>query len=533
MAEGRFDYIVVGGGSAGCAVAARLSEDPGTRVLLLEAGPRDRNFWIHLPIGYYRTIYNPKVARSFTTEPEPHLDDREVIWPRGKVLGGCSSINGLVYARGQPADYDHWRQLGNEGWSWDEVLPFFKKSEDYPHGDDALRGRGGPLKVSGPSFRPPLMLAYIEAAKQAGIPENPDYNGAVQDGVAWFQLTVRNGWRWSAAKSYLRPALGRPNLAIQTDAFARRLVLEGRRVVGVEYETGGHTVAVRAEREVILSAGALQSPHLLLLSGIGPGEALQAQGLEVRHELPGVGKNLQDHFQARIVYRSGLPATLNDAARTLFGRARMGLEWALGRRGWLTVGAGVVTLFWRTRPELETPDIQFHVIPFSADKPGAPLHDFSGYVVSVCQLRPESRGELSLRSADPREPPRIRANYLAAETDRRTILDGLKLIRRIADQPALKDYREAEVTPGPDCRTDEELMAYVRARGGTIFHPAGTCKMGPASDPMAVVDPRLRVHGLEGVRIADCSIMPTVVSGNTNAPAIMIGEKLAAMLKAA
>ena len=527
----RFDYVIVGAGSAGCVLANRLSADPKTRVLLLEAGPRDTNFWIHVPIGYYRTIYNPATATTFMTEPEPELDDRQIPWPRGRVLGGSSSINGLVYVRGQPEDYDHWRQLGNQGWAWDDVLPVFKALEDTPLGDPELRGRGGPLAVTAPIYKSALGDAFIEAAESAGIPRNPDYNGAEQAGCGYFQVTVKKGKRCSAAVAYLREAERRPNLEIRTGCLARRVRLDGNRAVGVDYIQNDREQSVDADAEVILAAGAIQSPHLLLLSGIGAGEDLQAQGLATARDLPGVGRNLQDHFQARTIWRAPIPATLNDISNSVLQRGLAGLQWALFKTGPLTVGAGLVTLFWKTRDELATPDVQFHFIPFSADKPGQALHPYPGYTVSVCQLRPESRGELSLRSPDPTEPPLIRANYLSTESDRQTMLDGLKLIRRVMHQPPMQPYVTEEKLPGAAIDDDETLMTFIRATGGTIFHPSGTCKMGPESDRLAVVDARLRVHGLKGLRVVDASIMPTVVSGNTNGPTIMIGEKAAAMIQ--
>jgi choline dehydrogenase len=527
-----YDFIVIGAGSAGCALANRLSADPATRVLLLEAGGRDRNFWIHVPIGYYRTIFNPKFGWGYQTEPEPGLNGRRIPWPRGKVLGGSSSINGLVYIRGQKEDFDHWRQLGNPGWSYDDVLPYFKRAEDQARGPDAWHGAGGPLSV-GDSASHELVEAWIQACVDLGIPRNDDFNGAVQEGAGYFQLTNRKGFRCSAAVAYLRPAKKRPNLRIETDALVRRIVLDGQRALAVAYRQNGVERTVAARREIVLAAGAIGSPQILQLSGIGPGAHLQGHGVEVVHDLPGVGHNLQDHFQARSVYRCTRPITLNDRVRSPWQKLLMGAEWFVFRTGPLTVGAGQGGIFARTRPELATPDVQFHIILFSADRPGQPLHPFSGFTASVCQLRPESRGTVMIRAPDPEAHPAIAANYLATETDRRAIIDGLRLARRLAATEPLRPYIAEELEPGPDQTTDEGLLAHARARGSTIFHPSGSCMMGPAANPMAVVDPELRVHGLSGLRVADAGVMPTVVSGNTNAACIMIGEKCADLMLAA
>jgi len=532
VASEEYDVVVVGAGSAGCAVAARLSEDPATRVLLLEAGAPDRSFWIHLPIGYYRTIGNPANDWRFVTEPEPHLAGRRISWPRGKVLGGSSSINGLVYVRGQAEDYELWRQMGCTGWGYDDVLPYFRRAEDKEAPDAAgFHGVGGPLKVRDMTYLNPLCAAYLEAAQAAGLPHNADYNGATQEGVGHYQLTIGGRWRCSAAAAYLAPARRRANLRIVTGALTTGLMMEGRRVVGVRYRRGERDVEVRCTREVVLSAGAIGSPQLLMLSGIGDPAHLRAHGIDVRHPLPAVGRHLQDHFQARLVYESPVPVTLNDIYRSRWRQALAGWRWLVSRAGPLTVGAGQVCVFARTRDELATPDVQFHVILFSADRPGGELHRFSGYTISVCQLRPESRGEVALASADPAAPPLIRANYLATDTDRRTIVEGLKLARRIQRQAPLAPFTRREVVPGDGHADDAALLAFARATGGTIFHPTSTCRMGPAGDPDVVCTPELKVRGIAGLRVADASIMPTVVSGNTNAPTIMIGEKAADLIR--
>ncbi|MDH3714066.1 MAG: choline dehydrogenase [Gammaproteobacteria bacterium] len=519
-----YDFIVVGAGSAGCVLANRLSADAARRVLLLEAGPRDRNPWIHIPVGYYRTMFNPKISWGYETEPVAEAGGRRIKWPRGKVLGGCSSINGLVYARGQHQDFDHWRQLGNAGWSWDDVLPYFRKSQNQIRGASDHHGTEGPLGVADLPEHP-LCERYIEAAVQAGIPRNDDFNGAEQEGVGYFQVTSRGGRRSSTAVAFLRPAEKRGNLRVVTNALASRVLFDGSRAVGVAYRHNSQDIEARARAEIVLCGGALNSPQLLMLSGIGPAAHLKEHGLAVVADSPGVGENLQDHYQARNVYECTQRWTVNDEVRSPWRKLAAGLEWLLFRTGPLTVSAGHVGVFARTRPELDSPDVQFHFIRFSAEAPGQGLHPFSGFTASVCQLRPESRGHLRLQSQDPEARPLIQPNYLATAGDCQTMLNGMKLARTIIGMPAIAPHVRREVYPGSEVQSDEQLLEYIRATGSTIFHPSGTCKMG--SDPMAVIDERLRVRGVQGLRVADASIMPTLVSANTNAACIMIGEKAA------
>jgi choline dehydrogenase len=522
------DFIVVGAGSAGCTVAARLSEDPATRVVLLEAGGEDKNRWIHIPLGFGKTFADPSVNWCYETEPDPGAAHRRVFWPRGKVLGGSSSINGMVYIRGQAEDFDHWRQLGNAGWSFDDVLPYFKRAEHQVRGADGFHGTGGPLCVSDVAHHP-ICEAFIASAMELGFPRNDDFNGARQDGVGYHQTTTRNGRRCSTAVGYLRPAMQRANLHVVTEALTEKVLLEGRRAIGVSFRRNGRLCMARAAREVILCGGAVNSPQLLMLSGIGPQPHLAEFGVPFVHHLPGVGQSLQDHYSAPVKLRCKLPVTVNDVMLSSTRKLKAGLEYYMFHRGPLSMISSPAALFARTRSELASPDVKISISPFSAERPQEGLHRFSGFTSIAYQLRPESRGEIKLKSPDPFDAPAVHPNYLAAETDHRTIVAGIKLIRRILANPQMQPYIEEEFQPGLSVATDEQLLEYARRRGGTVYHPTSTCRMG--SDPMAVVDAELRVHGIEGLRVADASIMPTVVSGNTNAAAIMIGEKLADMVR--
>lgn len=530
-----FDHIVVGAGSAGCVLAARLSEDPGTRVLLLEAGPPDRSPWIHLPIGYGKTMWSPEVNWRYETDPDPNMNGRRIYWPRGKTLGGSSSINGLIYIRGQQEDYDHWAALGNTGWSYDAVLPYFVKSEHNQRGAIPLHGGDGPLRVSDIGARHELIEAFIAGAGETGVPRTDDFNGARQEGAGYYQLTTHRGLRVSAAKAYLKPARPRPNLRVETGAFASGLLLEGRRAVGVRWRQHGVLREARCRGEVLLAAGALQSPQLLQLSGIGPAAVLAEHGIPVVHDAPGVGENLQDHLQIRLIYECTQPITTNDQLRSWWGQARLGLQWLLARSGPLAVGINQGGCFMRAlrgpdgQPVAATPDIQFHVATLSADMAGGKVHPFSGFTMSVCQLRPESRGRVRIRSADPFEPPSMQPNYLATELDRRTAVAGMQAARAIAAAPSMRPYVRREVKPGPDAADEAALLAFCRDNGATIFHPSGTCRMGV--DAVAVLDPRLRVRGIDALRVVDCSAMPTLVSGNTHAPAVMMAEKAVDMIR--
>jgi choline dehydrogenase len=497
-------------------------------VLLLEAGPKDTNLWIHVPLGYGKLFKEKTVNWMYQTEPEPGLDGRSVFQPRGKVLGGSSSINGLLYVRGQHGDYDRWRQHGNHGWGFDDVLPYFKKAENQQRGADDFHGSGGPLPVSDLGHPDPLSAAFITAAAETGLPLNPDFNGALQEGAGFFQTTTRQGRRASAAVAYLRPAEGRNNLRVETSALAQRIVIDGRRADAVEYRQAGALKRARARREILVAGGAFNSPQLLQLSGVGPAELLRKHGIKVVLDAPGVGHDLQDHMQVRVVMRCSQRITLNDIVNHPVRKILMGMRYAAFRTGPLTIAAGTSGAFFKTNPRLATPDIQVHFLPFSTDKMGEKLHSFSGFSASVCQLRPESRGSLRIRSADPAAPPEIRINYLATEVDRAAHVEGLKMLRKILQAPALRPYVTEEVDPGAKVVSDEALLSYCRARGSTIYHPTSTCRMG--NDALAVVDQRLRLRGIEGLRVVDASVMPDLVSGNTNAAVIMIAEKASDMI---
>jgi choline dehydrogenase len=524
-----FDYVIVGGGTAGCVLANRLSADPAVRVLLLEAGPRDRSPWIHLPIGYGKTMFHPVYNWGFSTEPEPTMDGRRIYWPRGRCLGGSSSINGLIYVRGQPEDYDAWAAAGNRGWGWRDVLPYFIRSEGNARGASDVHGDDGPLRCSDIPVRHELIEAIIAGAAELGVPRTDDFNGGRQEGVGYYQLFTHKGLRCSTAVAYLRPVRGRANLCVETDAHATRVLTEGRRASGVEYRQGGALRRIRATREVVLAAGALQSPQLLQLSGIGPGALLQRFGIPVVHELPGVGANLQDHLQLRLIYQCTKAITTNDDLASWWRSLRIGLQWILARSGPLAIGINQGGLFTRVLPESRTPDVQFHFATLSADLAGAKPHPFSGFTFSVCQLRPTSRGHVELKSPDPFAAPAMQPNYLSTDEDRRCALAAVRFARKLAATPAMQPYVKAEYRPGPQAQDDEALLAFCRAWGATIFHPAGTCRMG--GDATAVVDDRLRVHGMAGLRVVDCSIMPTLVSGNTAAPVVMIAEKASDLIR--
>lgn len=532
MAEGNYDFIVVGAGSAGAVVASRLSENPAWKVLLLEAGPPNNSIWLHVPIGFAKNFTNPKYNWMYNSDPDPSINGRQMFTPRGKTLGGSSSINGMIYLRGVPTDFNHWRQMGAVGWGYDDVLPFFRKLEAYPGGDSMYHGRNGPIEVTDAAWRNDLTEAFIAAGRELGLPRNDGFNGPVQEGIGYFQLSQKRGLRNSTARGYLKPARGRPNLHIVTEALVERVILDGKRAVGVEYNVGGQTRQARAGREIVLSGGAVNSPQILQLSGIGAGDLLSQRGVAVKHDLPGVGENLQDHYNCKVSTRISQPLTVNDHVRNFPAKARAALRYAMFRDGALTVAAGIVGIFTKSRPELEVPDLQVHFFPFSGDNLAVAPHPFSGVTAIVNQHVPESRGHVRIRSSNPREYPSILGNYLKEEIDQQTLVAGVKFLRRMFGAKAMKPFVVHEMKPGKDVRSDDEILAYARETGDSCYHLSGTCRMGMATARMAVVDERLRVHGIEGLRVADASIMPQITSANTNVTTIMIGEKAADMIKA-
>ena len=529
---GTWDHVIVGAGTAGCALANRLSADPDVRVLLLEAGGRDDWIWIHIPIGYLYCIGNPRTDWCYRTEPDPGLNGRSILYARGRVIGGCSSINAMLYLRGQRRDYDEWARLtGDRAWAWENVLPVFRRSEDYHLGASDVHGAGGEWRVERQRLSWEILDAFREAMAQAGIPKIDDFNRGYNEGCAFFEVNQRRGVRWNAAKGFLRPARNRPNLTVMTDALVKRVRLEGKRAVGIEFLHGGEEVFAEAYAETILAAGAIGSPQILQLSGVGPAALLKSHGIPVARELAGVGENLQDHLQLRMAFKVKNAVTMNQRANSLWSKALMGLEYALFRTGPLTMAPSQLGGFARSDPSQVTANVEYHVQPLSLDKFGDPLHPFPAITASVCNLRPKSRGTVRIKSADPRAHPAIMLNYLSAPEDRKVAADALRLTRKIAAQPALAKYEPQEFKPGTEYRTDEELAKAAGDVGTTIFHPVGTCKMGVASDRNAVVDSRLRVHGLERLRVVDASIMPTITSGNTNSPTLMIAERGSEMIR--
>jgi len=530
---GAWDYVIAGAGTAGCVLANRLSADPDVTVLLVEAGGRDDWIWIHIPVGYLYCIGNPRTDWCYRTEPDPGLNGRSILYARGKVLGGCSSINAMLYLRGQRRDYDEWARITGDGaWSWAGVLPVFKRSEDHHGGASDMHAAGGEWRVERQRLSWEILDAFREAMAEAGIPKVEDFNGGDNEGAAFFEVNQRRGVRWSAAKGFLKPAMGRANLTVMTDVHVNRVRFDGRRATGLEVRRGGEDAFVEARIETILAAGAIGSPQLLQLSGVGPGALLREHGIPVAHELAGVGENLQDHLQLRMAFKVTNAVTMNQRAASLWGKAAMGLEYALRRTGPLTMAPSQLGGFAKSDPSQPTANVEYHVQPLSLDKFGDPLHPFPAITASVCNLRPASRGYVRIKSADPRAHPAINPRYLSVPEDRKVAADALRLTRRIAAQPALARYAPREFKPGLEVQSDEALAQAAGDVGTTIFHPVGTCRMSPVSDPDAVVDSRLRVHGVGRLRVVDASIMPTITSGNTNSPTVMIAERGAEMIRA-
>jgi choline dehydrogenase-like flavoprotein len=529
--EGDFDYIVVGAGSAGCVLANRLSADPGSRVLVLEAGGRDNWIWFHIPVGYLFAIGNPRSDWMFQTEKEPGLNGRSLNYPRGKVIGGSSAINAMISMRGQAQDYDHWRQLGLSGWGWDDVRPVFKRLDNHFLGATEHHGAGGEWRVEQPRVKWDVLDAIARAATEMGIPATTDFNTGDNTGVGYFHVNQKRGLRWSAARAFLKPVLGRANLRLETGVLVEKVLFDGKRVIGVRFRQNGRLVEARAKGEIILSAGSVGSPQILQLSGVGPAEWLAGLGIALVHDKPGVGHNLQDHLQQRAIFKVHGVKTLNETYHSLIGRALMGTEYALFQKGPLTMAPSQLGIFTTSSPDHERANIEFHVQPLSLDKFGDPLHRFPAITVSACNLRPTSRGTIRLRSADPSAKPMIAPNYLATHEDRRVAADAIRVTRRLMRQHAMQAYRPEEFLPGPSVGDDDASLAKAAGDiGTTIFHPVGTAKMGIPSDPMAVVDERLRVIGLKGLRVIDASVMPSITSGNTNTPTIMIADKAAQMV---
>ena len=530
-----FDYIIVGAGTAGCVLANRLSKDPSKHVLLLEAGKKDNYFWIDIPVGYLYTIGNPRTDWCFETEPETGLNGRRIGYARGKVIGGCSSINAMIYMRGQKSDYDHWESLGNRGWAWSDVLPIFRRSEDYQHGADDFHGSGGELRVEERRVNWEILDVWRDAAEQCGIPKIDEFNRGDNFGNAYFQMNQRTGKRWSAARAFLDAAQPRPNLTVMTEATVESLSFntdaDGLRATGVTLIHKGQRRDIKATSEVLLAAGAIASPQLLQLSGIGRPDDLRAHAIAVRHSLDGVGQNLQDHLQIRTIYQVDNTVTLNQRARTPWGMAMMGLEYFFKKTGPLTMPPSQLGAFAKSDPSQPSANIEWHVQPLSLDKFGSPLHKYNAITPSVCNLRPASRGTVSLKSANPHDAPAIAPNYLSTQEDLDVAVAGLKFTREIMAAPALAAFNPRELKPGPQITSEEDLQRAAGDLGTTIFHPVGTCKMGPAHDTTAVVDDQLRVHGVRGLRVIDASIMPTITSGNTNAPTVMIAERGAEFIR--